>query len=572
MRSLLVTFVLVGLVTSPALAKPPTTPARLDFVPGELLLVTEEEESAPRSSSGQLLEPRDPRVASILAQHGLDRGSLVAHARKAGAGRARILRLSSSRPDFDPLLAAAELRATGAFRAVCPNYRIPLLVTLPNDPDRGRQWYVDSPSTADIRLPEAWDVARGDTSTVIAIIDTGVDTGHPDLPSKIWINRGEIPGNGIDDDANGFIDDRNGWDFGVGDNDPNPESTPDAETGIDVGFHGTFCAGIAAAATNNGVGIAGASWNCRVMPLKVSDANGNLTSDAIAAAVAYAVDMGASVISMSFGAPGDPGVPDFFQSLVDMATGAGVTCLAAAGNDNNTTPIYPAGCEAVIAVAATDEGAARADFSNWGTWVDVAAPGASMWSTICRNYDIDEFSQAFYLYYFYWDGVTPYMYGDGTSFACPLAAGVCGLILAHRPYLTPQQVNQHLIATGDNLPFDHPIGPKVNAYRAVSTGVLDVAGPPGRRLRFCGNTPNPFTRTTTLRFALPAEGRVKVALFDCAGRQVRDLVDATLSAGPQAVTWDGATAEGRRVPGGIYFARLESGGETVQAKTVLVDR
>src|SRR5207249_1755460 len=202
-------------------------------------------------------------------------------------------------------------------------------------------------------------------------------------------------------------------------NDPKPEYTPDA-SGIDVGFHGTMCAGIAAAATDNGDGIAGAGWNSRIMPLKVSRPDSGLTSSAIAAAFAYAVDERASVISMSFGGPGDLGVPEFFQALVDVATYSGALCVAAAGNDSDSVRVYPAGCNNVLAVATTDFDNTRAFFSNWGPWVDVAAPGSSMWSTICQNYTFTDLDQLIYIFFFGWDGVNPYMYGDGTSFACPL--------------------------------------------------------------------------------------------------------------------------------------------------------
>ncbi len=521
------------------------------------------ERGAPRSA--------DLRAARALARYGLDRARPAGPSPRQGVRTERTWVLTSSQPGFDPVAASRELQATGAFRAVSPNYRFSLFITQPDDIYLPYQWYVDDGGVADIGLPYAWDVERGDSSVVIAIIDTGVDTTHPDLASKIWHNTGEIPGNGIDDDGNGLVDDTGGWDFGVGDNDPKPEYTPDP-SGIDVGFHGTFCAGIAAAATDNGDGIAGAGWNCKIMPLKVSNPDSGLTSGAIAGAFEYAVDKRASIISMSFGGPGDPGVPEFFQSLVDMATRSGVLCVAAAGNDSDSIRVYPAACDHVLAVAATDFGNARADFSNWGPWVDVAAPGSSMWSTISQNYTFTDLDQIFYIFLFGWDGVNPYMYGDGTSFACPLTAGVCGLVRSRYPYLTPELVAQHVIATGDPVAYDHPVGPKLNAFRAV-TGTPAAVAESGRSpaLHRILAVPNPVMGSTQIRFALAEAGPTRLLLFDAAGRRVRTIQEEMLNAGPHVLTWDGRDDEGARLPSAVYFARLESGGVTLRTKVVLLD-
>ncbi len=162
--------------------------------------------------------------------------------------------------------AAAELRATGLFRAVVANTSVRLFASrpsygelqmhrtaprpaasLPDDPYLLLQWHIDSGDAADVALPEAWDLERGNPGVVIAIMDTGVDTGHPDLAGALWTNPGEVAGNGRDDDGNGFADDIHGWDFSGDDADPRPHATPDL-SGLDVGFHGTHTAGIASAA------------------------------------------------------------------------------------------------------------------------------------------------------------------------------------------------------------------------------------------------------------------------------------------------------------------------------------
>jgi len=521
---------------------------------------------------GGAVSSKDSRVANVLARFGLTRTRGMAPVTPSRSGRReRVWTLRSSLPDFDPLSAAAALRQTGAFRAVSPNYRFGLLITQPDDPYLPYQWYVDDGGIADVGLPYAWDVERGDTSVVIAIMDTGVDTTHPDLASRIWHNPGEVPGNGIDDDGNGLIDDDEGWDFGMGDNDPKPEYTP--EGGIDVGFHGTFCAGIAAAATDNGDGIAGAGWNSKIMPLKVSNPDSGLTSSAIAGAFVYAIDKRASIISMSFGGPGDPGVPEFFQTLVDMATRSGALCVAAAGNDSDSVRVYPAACDHVLAVAATDFNNARADFSNWGPWVDIAAPGSSMWSTICQNYTLTDLDRLIYIFFFGYDDTNPYMYGDGTSFACPLTAGVCALVRARYPYLTPELVAQHVIANGDAVAYDRPVGPKLNALRAVSsipTAVAENGSVPSlARLKAA---PNPMVGSAEIRFDLPAEGWIRLLLFDTSGRKVRTIMDGRMQAGPHLLSWDGRDDRGSRLPASVYFARLEGSGAALTTKVVLLGR
>ena len=539
-------------------------PAR--FAAGELLVAADNPSALVAGATGEA-RSADPQITAILERLGL------AHARPLGAeagapGVVRFFALASEAAGFDALAAAQELRATGRFRAVSPNYRLKPSITLPNDPDLGLQWHVTSPGTGGIHLPEAWDIEKGSTAVEIGIMDTGVDVSHPDLASQIWTNPGEIPANGVDDDGNGFVDDVHGCDFGNADNDPSPHEVFDP-IGLDIGFHGTFVAGIAAAATDNATGIAGAGWRCRILPLKVVDAAGDITLEAVTAAFLYAAANGCDVLNMSFGGPGDPGMPEYFQALVDLADAAGVVCVAAAGNDGLDTPSYPAASDKVIAVAATTESDARADFSNWGSWVDVAAPGAGIWSSICQNYLIDDVSQLFYILFFGWDGESPYMVGDGTSFAAPLTAGVCGLIRSRFPSLTPAQVAQQLVSSGDAVAYDHPIGPKVNAFRALSAPILAAAPGPASRFQLGVALPNPFASSTTIRFSLAAADRARLVLYDCAGREVRRLLDGPVEAGERAVLWNGADASGRRLGSGVYFARLESGGRSTVRKLVL---
>ncbi|HTM58586.1 MAG TPA: S8 family serine peptidase, partial [Candidatus Udaeobacter sp.] len=506
----------------------------------------------------------EPRLATRLRSLGLDHGREIAR-----FGTLHYVRLISSSASFDPTAAAADLRASGLVRAAIPNLRMRLFDTLPNDIDVVYQWYVSDGGFADVHLPGAWDIGRGSASVRIGIMDTGVDLGHPDLASKIWTNPGEIPGNGIDDDGDGHIDDVHGWDFGNEDADANPEPAVfDSSLGIpvDVSFHGTFVAGIAAAATDNSEGIAGASWNCSVVPLKVADSTGDIPASAVTEAFAYATRHHLEVLNMSLGTANGPGIPEYFQPMVDQATAAGVLCVASAGNDGTSDPNYPAACPGVLSVAATDANNARSSFSNWGPVVRIAAPGEGMWSAICRNYTIDETSLLIYYIFFGWDGESPYMYGDGTSFSSPLAAGVCGLVRAQYPAWTPAQVLDHIVATGDTVAYDEPIGPKLNAARAMSAALTDVASSGGAvPMRV---TPNPFASRASMSFSLSAAADAQVRILDCSGRLVRELERGTLSAGPHAVAWDGTDARGAPVRAGIYFIELTRGSIRERAKIV----
>src|SRR5262245_10240552 len=522
--------------------------------PGELLALGADFSRLELRANGDLLSS-DARLRAALGRHGLNRYRALGPDEGRGP---RLIKLFSDQPGFDPRAAAAELRATGAFRAVAPNLVLDLYETIPNDPYLIFQWQIHSSENTDAQITDAWDVWKGDTSTVVAIMDNGYDLTHEDRASQVWINRAEIAGNGVDDDGDGYVDDVKGWDFG--DHDSSPMASPMIDpSGLDIGFHGTFVAGVAAAATNNNLGISGASWKCRFMPLKVANSDGDITLEAVTEAFQYLTRKPASVLNMSFGTT-DTTAREFFQQMVNQANAANIVCVAAAGNAGNDTLAFPAACNGVIAVGATDESNVRADFSNYGPWVDVAAPGSLVWSSIANNYALDFSNYIFYIFFFGYDGENPYMYGDGTSFASPLVAGVCGMIRSKMPGLTPAQVAAHLIATGDAIPYDQPIGPRVNAYRALTQPVaLGVQPAIAGGLSLEEGWPNPFSSTTTVAFTLPQAAPVRLAFYDPSGRRVRLLVNATLPSGRHVIRWDGLGDDGRALASGIYFATLESG-------------
>lgn len=320
-----------------------------------------------------------------------------------------------------------------------PNY-IFYNCSVPNDPLYDEQWALSI-----IDAPEGWDIETGSSDIVIAITDTGVDYTHPDLAANIWNNDGETPDNGIDDDGNGYIDDIRGWDFSNNDNNP-----------FDDHGHGTHCAGIASAVTNNDVGIAGVSWNCRIMPVKGLNKYGSGSSEDLANCIYYAADNGADVISMSWGSSSPSSL---IEDALEYAYTKGIFLVAAAGNSDTSRKHYPSGFEKVLSVSATDENDEKASFSNYGYCVDVAAPGVSILSTL-PNENYKRYS--------------------GTSMACPHVAGLAGLILSKNTCSYKLEMVKTIIKNSvDPVISDCYIGTgRINLHKAMqkepAVAILDV--------------------------------------------------------------------------------------------------
>lgn len=303
---------------------------------------------------------------------------------------------------------------------------------------------------ADIDLPEAWEISRG-AGVVVAVLDTGVDYTHEDLAANMWVNDGEIAGNGIDDDGNGFVDDIYGYDFAYNDGDP-----------MDGNGHGTHVAGTIAAVADNGIGVAGVAPEAQIMALKFLDDNGSGSFFDAIQALDYAVAMGADVSNNSWGSSR---YSTALSNAISLAGAEGHTFVAAAGNNsvsNETSPHYPASYTAtnVISVAATDDEDQLAYFSNYGfTSVDVAAPGRAIYSTLPG------------------DG---YGSKNGTSMAAPHVTGIVALLLAENPDLTPEEIKSVLIATSDPvsaLASRTASGGRVNAAAALAeVQTTDIVG------------------------------------------------------------------------------------------------
>lgn len=302
---------------------------------------------------------------------------------------------------------------------------------------------------ADIDATLAWDLFTGSPAVLVAIIDSGVDYTHPDLAANMYVNPGEIAGNSVDDDGNGYVDDVRGWDFLNNDNDP-----------MDDMWHGTHCAGTLGAVGNNGIGVVGINWNVSILPLKFLDAVGDgNTADAISA-IHYATMMGARVTSNSWG--GGPNSTALRDAILE-ARDAGILFVASAGNNalnNDVVPYFPAntGLANVVSVAGTDATDHLGSYSNFGpVRVHIAAPGSDIASTVPNN---------------------GYDFSDGTSMAVPLVAGVAALLFGRYPEMSMAEVKDQILSRADSLPALTGLirgAARLNAYRALA--LLDSIPP-----------------------------------------------------------------------------------------------
>lgn len=312
-----------------------------------------------------------------------------------------------------------------------------------NDPSLREQT-----SLAAIGAAAAWTRSAGTKSTVVAVIDTGIDYSHPDLVANLWTNTREVPGNGRDDDGNGYADDWIGYDFAANDADPS-----------DHDGHGTHVAGIIGASGNNGIGISGVNPNTRIMVLKFIGTDGNgYTSDAIRA-LNYAAANGASVVNASWGS----GIYDaVFATAIARAQASGLILVASAGNDsanNDVVPFFPANytqtLENVVTVAATDVDGRLAGYSNYGASVTLAAPGNSILSTLPNN-----------------------RYGSlsGTSMAAPFVSGALALLKDAHPDWSWRQLVGKLKSSVD--PLAALAGRTATGGRLNLAAMLDVTAVP----------------------------------------------------------------------------------------------
>jgi subtilisin family serine protease len=310
---------------------------------------------------------------------------------------------------------------------------------LTNDPSYSSCWHLNK-----IQANLAWDLGFGSSNVVVSIVDDAITINHPDLQNVIWVNPNEIPNNGIDDDNNGYIDDINGWDTYTNDNDPSPHSNTPAWA------HGTHCAGIAGAHTDNNIGVSAIGFGVSLMAVKTADNNGlvNQTWDG----VYYSIVSGADVISCSWSSGS---YSQTNNNIIEFGINNGSIIVAASGNNGAnlaSNPKYPACYNGVICVANTNTSDIKAGSSNYGTRIDVGAPGSSILSTVPYS---------------------EYETKTGTSMSAPMVAGLLGLMKSFSPNSSNEQLINCMKSSCDNIDALNPsyaglLGSgRINAYQAL---------------------------------------------------------------------------------------------------------
>lgn len=319
----------------------------------------------------------------------------------------------------------------------------------PNDAAYGTQFYLPQ-----VKAPDAWDVLKNASNVIIGIVDTGSEITHQDLAGNIYLNTAD-PINGIDDDGDGYVDNYYGWDLcGASETNIVPDNDPNVKQAS--ADHGVHVSGIAGAVSDNGLGVASVARNAKLLIVKAGADNTPTSIQMGYEGIKYAADKGANIINCSWGGVGGG---QFGQDMIDYAISKGCLVVAAAGNSGNDIPIYPAAFNGVLAVANLNANDTKGSTSNYGTYVDIAAPGQGIYNTTYGN---------------------SYGYKSGTSMAAPLVSSAAALLKAKYPSYTGLQIGELLRTTADDINAQNPnyvglLGKgRLNVYRALTEAAASV--------------------------------------------------------------------------------------------------
>jgi subtilisin family serine protease len=348
----------------------------------------------------------------------------------------------------------------------------------PSDPFYTNQWYLDK-----IKAEPVWDFTHGDTSFVVGVVDSGVDYTHEDLQDNLAYNYDD-PINGLDDDADGYIDNYYGWDFGSNDNDPMVD-------GLSFAAHGSTICGIVAASTDNAIGTSSSAFNCKYLPVKITDSFGQIIDTN--AGIAYAAQMGVKVINCSFGSL------EFSQAEADIIAyvtdSMDVLVVASAGNEGLNTAVYPAALEDVIGVCAVGESDEKIAISNYGSSFEISAPGESIYGPYVQD---------------------QYSYKSGTSVAAAVVSSAAILLRSYFVNESAQEIRYRIIHSTDeinssNSEYQNQLGTgRLNLLAAFE---YDRTKEP--LMKF---VPNPSNGEFVINFNFIESGNYQISVFDVLGK------------------------------------------------------
>lgn len=391
---------------------------------------------------------------------------------------------------------AKQLLMTKQVVLVEPNYKFKKAY-IPKEPNYNRQWYLNK-----LQLPKAWDKTKGSSKITVAVIDGGVQKDHPDLKGKIV----------------------------------SPYNAVNGSSSYDPDEHATHVAGIIAASFNK-YGIAGIAPDVKIMPINVFQGN-EASVETVIRAIYYAVAHHADIINMSLG---DDSYSYLLESATKYAKSKGVVLVAAAGNSSTYLPMYPAASEGVLGVSATDRNDKIAGFSNYGNYIDLAAPGVDIYSSIAES---------------------TYASFNGTSMAAPMISGVAALVRSKNPFLTPSQVETILKKSTVDLgskSWDEDYGyGRIDAYKAVSNTVSPIS---------TITVPKTYTLTgknkAAISFKTTSKTKTSLSIKDAHGKTISKVITNKTSTGARISTsWDGKTASKKFVPTGTYKVEVKTTNST----------